>query len=279
MTPAPAGVGGERVLPAHAMRGLMHRAARGASDWVDLRWSAITRDLRRAAPMARGRLLDVGCGDKPHESIFRPYVDAYVGVEHEATFLKTQASKRGRPDVLYDGTSLPFEDASFDTVLSVEVLEHCPQPQQLVAEMARVLKPAGTLILSTPFSFRLHEEPHDYFRYTPHGLRELLAGAGLVPTEQWAQGALWSVIAHKVNTYLALRVGRLDALGQALGKVGHEAEADTQTRYWTLPFVVPTIAALSAAARVLDLAFPERVEAHGFTTIARHRVAPGPATA
>jgi SAM-dependent methyltransferase len=250
---------------------LLRKAARGASDWVDLRWSAIIRDLRRAAPMARGRLLDVGCGDKPYESIFRPYVNAYVGVEHEATFAKTQASKRvGRPDALYDGIRLPFEDATFDTVLNVEVLEHTPDPQRLVDEMARVLRPDGLLIMSTPFSFRLHEEPHDYFRYTPHGLRELLTRAGMAPIEQWAQGALWSVVVHKLNSYLALRVGRLDAFGQALGKFGHEAVSGAGVRYWTIPWVAPTMVTLSAAARVLDRALPERVETLGYTTIARH---------
>jgi SAM-dependent methyltransferase len=248
------------------------RAARRASDWIDLRWSAITGDLRRAAPLARGRLLDVGCGDKPYESIFAPYVDSYVGVEHEATFAKTSASTRGRPDVYYDGKRLPFEDGSFDTVLSVEVLEHTPEPQGLVSEMARVLKRGGTLIVSAPFSFRLHEEPHDYFRYTPYGMREMLTRAGLTAVEQWTQGGLWSVTAHKLNTFLALRVGHLEALGQALGKVGHEASAASGPRLWTIPFVVPAMATLSAGARVLDRILPERVEAHGFTTIARHAV-------
>src|SRR5580658_2251280 len=230
----------------------LRNAARVASDWVDLRWSAITSDLKRAAPFAHGRLLDVGCGDKPYEPIFAPYVDAYVGVEHDATFAKTSASSRGRPDVLYDGKRLPFDDATFDTVLSVEVLEHTPEPQRLLNEMARVLKREGTLILTVPFSFRLHEEPHDYFRYTPYGVREMLANAGLEPVEQSAQGTLWSVIAHKLNWYLASRIGRLDALGQALGKVGHEAAARAGPRYWAIPLVVPAMVTLSVGARVLD---------------------------
>jgi SAM-dependent methyltransferase len=253
------------------MQRLLRKAARGTTDWIDLRWSAITQHLRRAAPLAHGRLLDVGCGDKPYEAIFKPYVDAYVGVEHEATFAKTSASNRGGPDVLYDGKRLPFDDATFDTVLSVEVLEHTPEPQLLIAEMARVLRREGTLILSAPFSFRLHEEPHDYFRYTPYGMREMLARAGLEVVEQWAQGALWSVVAHKLNTYLALRVGRFEALGQALGKVGHEATAGAGARYWAIPLIVPMMTTLSAGARVLDRVIPDAVEAHGYTTIARHR--------
>jgi len=71
---------------------------RAASDWVDLQWSLLIRVLESVAPQSRGRLLDVGCGDRPFERIFRPYVDEYVGVEHEATFDATAARfGRSRP--------------------------------------------------------------------------------------------------------------------------------------------------------------------------------------
>src|SRR5207253_2033321 len=116
------------------------------------------RALQVVAPQARGKLLDVGCGDKQFERIFRPYVDQYIGIEHEATFSATAANLgASRPDYVYNGNRLPFEDASFDTVLSIQVLEHTPNPGQLISEMARVLKKDGTLILAAPFSFRLHE--------------------------------------------------------------------------------------------------------------------------
>ena len=160
---------------------MVRRTIRATSDWVDLQWSLLIRALEAVAPRARGRLLDVGCGDKPYERIFRPYVQEYLGIEHQSTFTATAANMgRSRPDRLYDGDRLPFEDGSFDTVISIQVLEHTPRPRELMAEMARVLRRDGALILAAPFSFRLHEEPHDYFRYSPHGLRELCSEAGLV---------------------------------------------------------------------------------------------------
>ena len=185
-------------------------------------------------------------GDKPYEAWFRPFVSAYIGVEHGATFAATAAGARGRPDVVYGAGTLPFRDGCFDTVLSVQVLEHTPRPAALMAEMSRVLAPGGVLILTAPFQFRLHEQPHDYFRYSPHGLRQLCADAGLDVFETIAQGSLWTVIGHKLNTYLALRVARAGQLAQGMGKLGHEAPQGQGVRWWTLPFVGPSVVSIAA---------------------------------
>lgn len=242
---------------------------RRTSDWVDLQWSLLVNDLKEVASTTHGRLLDVGCGTKPYEHLFRPYVSEYIGIEHEATFALTHASKSGGPDLAYDGRTLPFDTASFDTVMSVQVLEHTPDPQRLVDEMSRVLKPGGTMIVTAPFSFRLHEEPHDYFRYSPHGLRHMLAHSGLEVFEMRAQGGLFSLVAHKLNTFLAFRVARLDTVTQSLGKLSHEGASAKSPRYWALPAAMPAIMALSAGGRVLDWAFPEPSEALGFLALAR----------
>ena len=248
----------------------VRRTARAISDWVDLQWSLLVRALEAVAPRAHGRLLDVGCGDKPFERIFRPHIDAYVGIEHEATFYATAANfGSARPDYFYDGNRLPFEDGSFDTVVSIQVLEHTPRPRQLVTEMARVLKKGGTLILAAPFSFRLHEEPHDYFRYSPHGLRELCSEAGLVIDHVEQVGSLWSLVGHKLNSYLALHVARIGSAAQKLGKLGHETPGQPPARLWTLPFVAPAVLAISMGARFMDRLFFERQEALGFVIVAR----------
>jgi SAM-dependent methyltransferase len=237
-------------------------AARGTVDWVDLQWSSLIQQLKSIAPRARGRLLDVGCGEKPYEPIFRPYVKEYIGVEHQETFSATHASTRSsKPDVYYDGKVLPFESQTFDTVISVQVLEHTPYPQNLVNEMTRVVKSGGLVIVSAPFSFRLHEEPHDYFRYTPHGLRTMFELAGLVVEDIWSERDLWSVIGHKINSFLAFRVARIESVAQSIGKHGHEQAPSSPPRLWTLPFVLPTMGAISAASRVLDRIAPDGSEA------------------
>ncbi len=246
--------------------------ARGASDWVDLALSHLVADLKRAAPYAHGRLLDVGCGAKPYEPIFRPFVTSYIGIEHEATFEMTSASKSGRrPDLVYDGTRLPFDDGSFDTILNAEVLEHTPRPAALVAEMSRVLKDDGVLIIAAPFQFRLHEQPYDFFRYTLHGLRALCADANLEVIDEGRQGGLWSVLAHKLNTFLAFRVARMGGLAQSLDKLPHEQPTAERPRAWTLPLVAPSMISLAAAARVMDRFFYEPEDSLGYMVVARRR--------
>jgi SAM-dependent methyltransferase len=249
---------------------MLKRAVRLTSDWVDLQWSLTIDSLERVAPQARGRLLDVGCGQKPYEHIFRPYLSEYVGIEREDTFALTHAAgAEAKPDLVYDGNRLPFEDGSFDTVLSVQVLEHTPHPAELVKEMARVLTDDGRLILSAPFQFRLHEEPHDYFRYSPHGLRTLCNDAGLELVDVHPMGSLWSVIGHKLNSFLAFRVARIGVLAQAMGKLSHESAARNPARLWTLPFVGPSMLGISAAARVMDRIAFDPEESLGFLVVAR----------
>ncbi len=259
-----------RELSAPAGASAVKRLVRRAADWVDLQWSLLETSLKAVAPRAHGRLLDVGCGDKPYEAWFRPYVHSYTGIEQASTFGVTAAGGRGGPDVVYGGGRMPFRDQSFDTVLSVQVLEHTPDPQGLVREMARVLAPDGTLILTAPFQFRLHEEPYDFFRYSPHGLRTLCAAAGLEIVETHAQGGLWSVVGHKVNSYLAFRLARVGGVVQSMGKLGHESPDQPGPRWWAVPLAGPAIVSISAGARILDRLMPEASEALGFLVVARH---------
>jgi hypothetical protein len=131
------------------------------------------------------------------------------------------------------------------------------------------LRRGGTLILNAPFCFRLHEEPHDYFRYTPHGLRDMCAREGLVVEETMAQGSLWSVLGHKLNSYLAFQVADLGAVSQSLGKAGQESVAAKPPRLWSFPFVLPTMVAVSAGARILDRVLPDQTEALSFLIVAK----------
>lgn len=137
-------------------------------DWLILREIA-THVQRCLGGVGCGKLLDLGCGDRPYQIYAPPTLTAWIGLDVP-----------GNPTADAHGSaeSLPFGNESFDVILCTEVLEHLSEPSAAVAEMARVLRPGGHVILSTPLYFPIHEEPYDFFRYTPYGLQYLFEKAG-----------------------------------------------------------------------------------------------------
>ena len=139
---------------------------------------------------AHGRLLDMGCG-------YVPLYDAYRDLVSENICIDWQNTAHVNPylDQIVDLTgALPFERASFDTVLLTDVLEHIPEPASLMCEIARILRPNGKLILGVPFFYWLHEVPHDYYRYTEFALRRFCELSGLRVVEIVPYGGLPEVL-------------------------------------------------------------------------------------
>ncbi len=133
-----------------------------------------------------GKLLDIGCGNKPYESWFETKTTEYIGCD-------IIQSNLNKVDVICAAQSIPLPNDTFDTVFSTQVIEHVGDHEGMLAEAFRLLKPGGKLILSGPFYWPLHEEPHDYFRYTKHGFRLLLEKAGFKVLETNPCGGKWAV--------------------------------------------------------------------------------------
>lgn len=74
-------------------------------------------------------------------------------------------------DVVADAHRLPFADASFEAVVTLNTFEHLHSPELAAAEVRRVLKPGGRLVLQTAFLQPVHEAPHHYYNSTEYGLR------------------------------------------------------------------------------------------------------------
>jgi SAM-dependent methyltransferase len=142
-----------------------------------------------AVQYAEGRLLDIGCGTKPWQAIFAPYVDAHIGADHGATL-----HGLANVDVVSDAYSVPMDDDSVDTILLTEVLEHLERPGDALAECVRLLRPGGHIILTTPFTWPLHEEPRDFYRFSPHGLRYVAEQAGFEVVELRALSGIWTTL-------------------------------------------------------------------------------------
>ncbi|HTX62360.1 MAG TPA: class I SAM-dependent methyltransferase, partial [Acidimicrobiales bacterium] len=120
-------------------------------------------------------VIDVGVGVAPFRELFAH--TRYVTCDWEGSSYDQEV------DIRAPATDIPVEEGSFDAVVCTEVLEHVPEPAAVLAELRRVLRPGGVLLVTVPFVWFLHEEPYDYYRYTTHGLKFLLDGAGFSEVE------------------------------------------------------------------------------------------------
>jgi SAM-dependent methyltransferase len=145
--------------------------------------SLLLAAVRRALPRFKGEVLDVGCGSMPYKSLILAPPSQAVRV----TGLDLAGDKYS-PDLVWDGKAIPLPDASVDSAMLTEVLEHCPEPGNVLREVARVMRPGGFLFLTVPFIWPIHEVPHDEFRYTPYSLRRILEDTGFDQIEIEATG-------------------------------------------------------------------------------------------
>jgi ubiquinone/menaquinone biosynthesis C-methylase UbiE len=163
---------------------------------ADINRFAVTTFVERAAASIpdNSRVLDAGAGEGKYRSLFakHDYVTADLAV--------------GDPDWDYSGLDvvtdlgrLPFSEDTFDAVLSTQTLEHLAEPAIFLTEAARVLKAGGRLFLTAPQSFRLHQAPHDYYRYTTFGLRHLVTTAGLSVESIDPQGGYFWFLADAIR--------------------------------------------------------------------------------
>ena len=121
------------------------------------------------------RVLDVGSGDGVNEQYVIPR--HYIALDYPSDPQDRPLGTK-HPDLWGDAQKLPFKDRSFDTVLLTEVLEHVPGSHAVLAEIHRVLIPGGTMVLTVPQSYRIHEAPFDYWRFTKYGLEYLFKANG-----------------------------------------------------------------------------------------------------
>jgi SAM-dependent methyltransferase len=158
--------------------------------------------MRVVSPAVTGRVLDVGCGHKPYQGYF-PAAEGYLGLDVSAV--------DSSPDLIGSGLHLPFGEEVFESVLCLQTLEHVPDPFAVVSELARVLRPGGALVLTVPQAWRIHEPPHDYYRYTRYALRYLAERHGLQVERIISQGGVWAVLGQTLLNVLPGQLGCLAA--------------------------------------------------------------------
>jgi|SRR6185312_482324 len=137
------------------------------------------------------KTLDIGSGGSSYQRFF-------------PNRLTVDIDPARKPEVVADAASMPFKDEEFEVVLCTEMLEHVKDPLQVEREIRRVTKAGGMLILSTRFVFPLHDTPHDYWRFTKYGLREIFKE--------------WNIIELKSETK------NFSAIGALLQRISFQSE-------------------------------------------------------
>jgi SAM-dependent methyltransferase len=177
------------------------------------------------AQAVQGRVLDVGCGDRPYDPLFAQ-ADDLVGFDVDGN---DRADLHGTID------AIPVEDASFDVVLCLQVLEHVPDPAAAVAELRRVARPGGRVLLATHGVYPFHPNPDDLWRWTHQGLEQL-----------FRTNAQWTSVSVRAGAGTAATLSML---------VAHAVDLLCK-RAHVRPLGVPLVVGLNAGGEALDRAIP-----------------------
>jgi len=210
-------------------------------------------ELKRCAfAYFSGRLIDIGCGDKPYEALLLKHVAEYKGLEHKDT-----PHDKSKVDIWGTAYHIPVPDASFDSAMCIAVLEHLEEPAAALAECYRVLKPGGLAFYSAPFIWHLHEAPRDFFRYSRYGLDYLFRKAGFEIVELRALSGFWATFGQLL-VYNLYRLNRgplrwlriIDGIGLLLQLFFYVLNRIDKTEEWTWCYAV--VARKNGAVRKPD---------------------------
>jgi SAM-dependent methyltransferase len=223
--------------------------------WYRGRRRIVTGAIERLAPPPGARILDVGCGSgRMLDELARWGSVSGLDAEHAGV---AAARSRGHEDVrLGVAEELPWPDGAFDLVTCLDVIEHTPDDGRTLAELRRVTRPGGHLLVTVPAHPRLWSS-HDvasrhYRRYTRRSLRSALCSAGWQPLVQTGFNVILLAPIALVRWAERLRRGERSASDLQLtpGPLGRllelplRAEAALLQRGVTLPTGVSILAVL-----------------------------------
>lgn len=131
-------------------------------------------------------LIDLGCGTQPYKWQYNRYNFNIITADIEQRTLDL--------NLLTDSRALPIIDNSVDVVIFSEVIEHVPNYEMSLSEIARILKPEGYLIITWPFIYQMHECPNDFCRLTEYGMEKVLKKHNLTIEVLRRRGNLFSTL-------------------------------------------------------------------------------------
>ena len=145
-----------------------------------------------------GTVLDIGCGNMPYKTLIvgpQGRAERYIGLD-------LSSGHYGKPDLEWNGRTIPLEENSVDCAIATEVFEHCPDVECVMEQAIRVLKPGGMLFFTVPFYWPLHDVPYDEYRYTPFSLQRHLQRTGFARVEIRAEGGWNASFAQMIGLWV-----------------------------------------------------------------------------
>jgi SAM-dependent methyltransferase len=155
------------------------------------------QQLQQATQHVKGIVVDLGCGDKRFEALFAPHSSCYIGLDKVAL----------GADVVADIVNLPLVTGSIDTVICFSVLDDIAETTLFLDEVYRVLRPGGVLLLSVNQTWRTHDPPNDYYRWTKFGLKYVLEKSHFTVSEINPVGGLWAFVSTRMVFWLYETLG------------------------------------------------------------------------
>ena len=155
----------------------------------------LKKQIKNNSHFISGIVLDAGSGDGNRYKSFFKF----------EKYLTLDIRPDSGTDIVGSVENIPFETGSIDSIISTQVLEHVKNPAKAVREFYRILKSGGYCLITAPQLNELHEEPHDYFRFTKYGLEEIFSHAGFKIILMERRGGFWVANAQmKVRYFIDL---------------------------------------------------------------------------
>ena len=139
------------------------------------------------------RVLDAGAGEMRHAPFFER--QRYFGID---LGVGDAAWDYGKLHAVADLTALPFPERCFQAALNIVTLEHVKDPLAALRELQRVLDAGASALVIVPHEWEVHQSPHDYFRYTRHGMAYLFETAGFSSCSIQPVGGFFRLLARRL---------------------------------------------------------------------------------